>query len=758
MTQSTPSTPYGIVVILLLLCFPQSTTAQAPATHFIELQVETGHVAEFLHAGLTEISGKLCPTSVDASWCGGQGPCFLHHVNVPEVGSIQLSTDPVTIELGGLGSFTGTKIRYAQPAEVFFKTQACIEDPSCPRTSFAGQQALTLNLLLGIKNKQLCLSVDETLTPPGVLPTGLDSERCFPIDLRAFNAVAAGKLSAGMIGLTVDPSETVLAIRREFVREGDNPPLSARQAAWSDFLSGTPAPAAHGGGWRGVVSAPLIQEAVQSILHDSIDDNPATPDTLDDPLPELTLDGPITTGWEPGLAPGGAVTANFSVVADIKPKCANPIGIDVDVELGFHQQGNLLLLDGTLAWDAHDEDVALCGLVWSLISPEAMPLVLTVAGAVAERYEPELGDLGHGCTDSVSTGQAQITCEFPVNLTSVQTPGTWKGVSSLFFNLGGVAANTMGPTLHGPAGVAPSPAPPAPDALAAGITMDYGLHGGCSTLRVGWESGLAVSGDRVCDVQILDDPLSVFDIDDDDVPTWEHTSLIDVIFPNPVSTLCPSPEGDGQAKCDPGEAPLDDYWQSPYPLKVSIWTPRASWSMVGPTPSEPTAIQVMAAQSKALKEEIECMSPQTGLAGVPGLYDPRWDIDPPHFVELKQPTGLERGERTIGRVALRDVRVRFRGSPTDTHGRLRTEAVPLVMEGVAMVDARGQGRFEVPFRTNLSTDWTVRTDAAGHMSALVSGDVTSQQVNLTSALPTSMAGAGFDVQFEPGALRIRGSR
>src|SRR5690606_28958779 len=157
---------------------------------------------------------------------------------------------------------------------------------------------------------------------------------------------------------------------------------------------------------------------------------------------------------------------------------------------------------------------------------------------------------------------------------------------------------------------APPPLPRGDSLNATGVNPSYGIRGGCSNLRIGYEGTLFTMGiNRVFEIEIDQSTAAGWTVPGTD------SKLAPIILP-----VAANPEAYPQMK----------------DLRVTLFTSSGLQSVLLEAPSPVTAAQkwltylhLVGVQQQCLRWEEEMML----------RYDPRWDIDPPHhgIVEVMTP-------------------------------------------------------------------------------------------------------------------------
>ncbi len=734
-------------ILPLLLALTSPALAQ---DKFAELQIDAAPFAAFLGAAIIQEAGDLCPEPAPAQLCNGQ-TCYLDRLDVQPGGTFRRSNTAVQVTVDGdLPALSTAQLQYVQPLRAHFKSLSCIRNPSCARDDWAQVVDLHLLLDLGVSGNQLCVTPAGFLepVPADVLPSS--DPICAPLALGAIRQLAGPEMEVVARGLSANDDESVLAVRVELLQEGLASVLSApaaaalataRTNAWQAFLDGdlAAAPVTGSPSWRLHLTDDLLRTAMARRFAAAVHDDPDT-----------SLDGPVDGLWWP-FTGDGILGAHFFAEIDTHI-CPNLIGAEVHASLPLALDGDAFRVEGKVTWDTNDADVGLCGALFGgfVFAPVTMP----IAAAIADSFSPDPSELGAPAECDAVESQTEdntvdLDCTFPLALPDVRV-----GNAFLDLQLADSTPSPLGLTIHGAAhGGGPGQQIPATEATVDG-GFGYGIHGNCSAgFSQGYSGGVSLRGPRLCDTDILSDPHHVFDVEGTSETTYDGIRTnIDVDFPAFASVMCPVSPG-VWAACPPGQAPLDQYWLSPYPLTMTLWTTRGAFTVQVPGPVKVTEQQQLALSFQAVNLRVNCMAPQTGLFGIPGLYDPRWDIDPPPYLPLERVTRL--GRERIGQVALTDLVVSAPEGMLDRLGALRTRGVPLQYRATAVIDAGRAGRYRVPVTIPLSVGW--RAEGVGsRVSALRTSAAVSAAVDLTRALPSSLAGAGFTLQVPAGAIGVSG--
>lgn len=717
---------------LAALTLALAASPAAAQDRFLELQVDAPPLADFFRAQVIEQVDQLCPGPVPSALCGNQ-TCYLDHVDVLPGGSFRRSNDSVEVALGNrLPPLQTAQLQYLQPIHVALKTLACINDPACPHDSYAQAQDLTLVMNLRMKGSKLCVTPAGFLEPIPADVLGDVDEVCVPVDLGAARAVVGDGFDTTGVAISADAAADAIAIRVELLPHGitDLPAnlLAAidagRQAAWQAFLDGAISETGVGDPFRVFLTADLLSGAIRSRFARIIDD-----------VSMLEADGPITGSWTPW--PGsGRLGAHLFAEADTGV-CPNTIGLEIFANLPVSLEADGLHLDGTLSWDANDADVFLCGALFGGFV--FAPITAPIAAAIAAGFSPDPNAVASTECDAHETDDGMaLNCVLPI-----EDLALGNGTSFLRLSFDAATPSFAGLTLHGAAiggGVGQAPI----GAVQVSGSIGWGATGGCHDMHLGYSGSIQVHGARICDATIRDDQLHVYDF----ASSSPNSLAID--FPSFLATMCPY--GDAWVACPAGQAPIDQFWQAPYPMHTRILTNRGAFSFAIPAPKQPTQAQVDAAQMQMVLQRVNCMTLETGWLGIPGLYDPHWTVDPPPYEDVMQRTRL--GSQRIGTVTLSRVRVSAPELLTDRLGVLRTRAVPLTFQATAVVDAGRAGRFSVPITVPLQMDYAAQT-VLGRLTGLRSTNTVNARVDLSAGLPASLAGSTFNLALPAGAVALQ---
>ncbi|MEL6546777.1 MAG: hypothetical protein AAFQ82_19275, partial [Myxococcota bacterium] len=294
--------------------------------------------------------------------------------------------------------------------------------------------------------------------------------------------------------------------------------------------------------------------------------------------------------------------------------------------------------------------------------------------------------------------------------------------------------------------------------------ISYGVHGGCNSLRVGYGGSATIQGAApLCDVTVLSNPLEVYELQEFE-PAPGNVMTAGIKFPTIKSTLCPVGNGVYTSCTPPDMSPLDHFWLNPEPLVVRVNTRSGRRTFEVKPPNQASAQDLFYAQMEAMAAKIECMAPQTGFLGIPGMYDPRWDIDPPPFLTLMQQLGREQVK--VGVVHLEEVRAGFTQAPVAATGAMSLERTRVTIEAFATVDSE-YGAFTVPVSFEVAMAFEVEAFEDGELQLLQVSDAVAK-VDLLEAIAASgegklarefrdFEGMTFEVPFAEGAISVSAS-
>lgn len=327
-----------------------------------------------------------------------------------------------------------------------------------------------------------------------------------------------------------------------------------------------------------------------------------------------------------------------------------------------------------------------------------------------------------------------FSCKFPLVLPELKAGGSSHRSATLH-------PNTLTTTLedlvisgsvnmHGYSAVTPS-------TTISGGQLSYGISGGCSSLSLGYHGSVTASGrGGLCRALVIEnDPLHVFHI--------QHMNEIygapfdrDLIF---------------------GGTNTEAYAADPYAAKIVIHTAGGGRALpLGPV-AVPSAAEVLEQQFEFVTLKANCMAKQTGLFGIPGKFDPRWKVDPPHNLAARV-VGDIAASRRGAHVSLENVQL----EAVDRQSRPALSSFAFRDQGVrvtatAVIDFGTAGRVKLPVATTVRG--TLRGQELGRTGIVGASFAEAVTANFTVSsigLPRGVTGVSFGVDLSPEKVALQG--
>lgn len=602
--QRSRPTPWLLVsVVAIGLMIPRI----AAGSHIMELQIQTNKLITLVEQRLAEeticFDGEFeLPTE--------SGLYVLDHVEFPEDTHLERAGDGIQLVV---------------PVDVFTKTSECLHDPDCGLHNYQPDTPLRLEFVFditgeaieddeGVARPFMCirtagLRINDVPVPAGAAPglqAALESvalNTCIPISLDALRDLLAGDPTIRMIGAGADATLGRIALRIQFVDPNNlGAPLDP---SWSTFPDGIIMPSAPNSEWSLFISADLFSQTVVDRFGSDLAGKERVEVTS---APEAL--------WTPLADAGGRVKVVLGADIDVEI-CS--IGTDADITVAFSASAgspNIVHADGTLDIDLDDGDVFVCTLAGGPGFPFLLNSVVTLLKAIS--IESLL--LGSDSTlpdDCTQQGDEGFACNFPTDLPRISL-SRW----NLPFSPGGSMTTTtlfgvnQGPVLGGP--MTTTPVPPYFPLSVDTSGFNYGVKGGCSSLKLGWSCGVRLEGTgRLCEpIQVLDDPYGVFEVN------WHGAHPLGsnyIGFPGQdFEVIFPRPGSDIEAY---------SALSTPYPCKLFIRTSIGAQTFAIPGPDASTInpgesiVELSIAQANCLKE----------ITFIPHRMNPLWLVDPPPF-------------------------------------------------------------------------------------------------------------------------------
>jgi hypothetical protein len=390
---------------------------------------------------------------------------------------------------------------------------------------------------------------------------------------------------------------------------------------------------------------------------------------------------------------------------------------------------------GTVSTDAVDSDVLACGLplagVGAFLAPILFPVVEGVIAGIADDQGMPGDVLPPECTTS---NEDSFTCNFPLTLPSL----SGGGASLLHLDLHATSLVRVGSNLV----INGTTAERGPlthlhrAAIQTPVVMLHGIFGSCSGLSAGTGAQFIAQGTgAVCSpMTITNDPDHVFfSANLADVRTVPWARAVEQ-WGNP--------------------SPM------PYSAKIIVRTSGGARAVELVAAPPLPADQVDDLQRALVEAKANCMAKETGLFGIPGMFDPRWKVDPP-YDQLSRVRSYDPAWSRI------NLRARLDKLKFETLGRT-TRPIGNVFS-VPTQDVRITGVATIDFGTkygkktvNIST--VVRSDFGGKeigQTGIVTGQfpagtVATFQVS-SSTFPSGVSGVDIDLDLSPNKLELQGT-
>lgn len=721
----------------------------APWGAYRELQVDDAVFSNIVENVVDRMGSSFCAATMPCINNSNE-TCVLEQIR--STGQSYFNYGPSTqVNLDGGLIATGNEVLFHTSVELDLMTQACAHDPSCvpanctnypsclPPGAHSTHQ-VPVSFKLKTKGAEVCLELHEILygaySPSLLTNVGVPSEFCFGGELGAVDALIA-PLQSGASAITWDANQGLVAIRSDFLPPaGTNSAIDAqRLQAFNAFLSGTATPGVPGQDWNMVISGGALAKSMEHNLVNTI----ASQSKLK-PKSGGSTGSSYFLGAAVGSADAEAYTGSFCDWVDISP-------LWVSSQPSLASGGQQVDIHVEIGWDVNDWDVAKCILsnpLGAILAPISIPIGLAVANSQGlPNNIPSFGQLT--CVDgNASSGKEAVDCT-----ASVPAISTSVGGGTVNFDINGDVHSLFGWNLFGSVQTQFAPVATSNWNLSAGIS--YGVQGGCNSLSLGYGGSATLSGPvQVCDMQKVENPHGVYDIGPFEVAPG-NVKTAELTFPTIISTLCPNGNG-SYSKCPPGQSELDAFWNNPEPFVLRFTTKRGIRTFAIPAPAQASPQSELQAQILLQAAKIDCMSLQTGFLGIPGMFDPRWMIDPPPIENLIRVSQF-RGGRTqiLGAVQLTNIEVGFLEPPVALDGSLSLDAVSVIVEATAVVDA---GRsYEVPVSFQVEMGFEAQAWEDGVLELTQVTDALAD-VDLASALPREFAGASYTANLPAGTVQV----
>lgn len=734
--------------VLAGLCLAGGMLASLPASaawpHYRELQLQGTAFGGIVADAIDRIGGTMC--AVEMPCVDDQTEdCVLERVQSAGNGYFHHG-DSKLILLDGL-AVTGPRILFTIGVVLDQMRMDCATDPTCvpssctsypaclPANAYVSQQ-VPVTFELYSSGAEICLSIHEILygaVDPSLLSgAGVPDEFCFGGELGTVDALLE-PLVPGATAVTWDGSQEIVAVRTDYLPpSGTNSAITFhRFQSFDSFVEGNATPGVPNEDWNILLSGHALSEMLALNLENTL----ASESKL-----RLQENGSVGAVYLPGVAQASAdadaYTNSFCDWVDVAP-------LWISMSPSLSSDNANVEIHSEIGWSVNGWDVVECifsNPLGALLAPIAIPIGLAVANNQGPSSLPSFGQLT--CVQgTANSGKEALDCTASVPQISTTVAG-----GSIDFMLTGDSHSIYGWRLFGNILSQGFNSSTTPWHVGGGI--GFGVHGGCSSLSVGYHGSATISGPvQVCDVDIVENPHGVYDIGEFE-PAPGNVKTAEITFPTIASMLCPDPNG-GYYNCYPGQSALDDFWLDPKPMEVRLTTNRGIRTFEIAPPAQATSSDHLGAMMALLAAKIECMAPQTGFLGIPGMYDPRWDIDPAPLSDLVRVSG--RRIEQLGVVELQSVAVGFLVSPIDTAGGMSLDQVTVVVEAMALVDAGRVYRIPISFETEMGFELSVPEDGLAHFTQ-VTDSLT--EIDLSAHLPRDLYGAGFSAMLPAGTVEV----
>ncbi|MGV3619479.1 MAG: hypothetical protein ACO1OB_01605 [Archangium sp.] len=703
---------------LLACCLALVGSVAFAVTDTIEVQLPTQRVMSLLHDRARASVGCL------PSFVSNGTRIYVDHVEFPGSPTIRRSATSKTIEVNERSSFSGKTLQVTVPVKAFLKKSTTLENRDAAQDTydFTPTTSLVFELAMRAGSNSGKICADLVALEPAWSNELLESmqetlgTQCFPVKLDGFDDLLDGKVEISGRGISASSDLSTLALRLEF----GNP--NANINAWRSFNDGTLSALGRTGDNFAIgFDTELFARVIRQRFADNIDD-------------PVTLTSGITSSWLYGQP---WLQLRFDADVDVGA-CFNTIGVEpfaADMIFSLADDGQSVKLNGSTSTDLVDSDVLLCGLpyagIGALLAPILFPVIEAAISGIAAGQSVSPDDLPSECH---GTGDDSFSCAFPLVLPSLTAGGN----SLLHLDLAATSLSRSGTnlviagttTLRGPPTFEPRTFIESP------VQLRYGIHGGCGNgLHTGSEAFFRATGNGVvCKPMVLtNDPAGAF-----------------------------------------GMQGLGDIQRAPWELSIAQFAnPPAGYSatIVARTSGGARTVKLMTdaaltpGESEDLMHELvavkaNCMAKETGLFGIPGLFDPRWKVDPPYDLVSRVRSFDPSWMRATVRTRLDKVQFETLGRTTRPIGRIYSLTQQDVrVTAVATVDFGTRGGKKT---VNVST--VVRANFSGKeigSTGIVSGSFPAGtkatfQVN-SSSFPAGVSGIDVDLDLSPGALALQGT-
>ncbi len=721
---------------LLLGCLAAGATP-APAqamSRFVQLQVAAETLGELLHQRL--LQEPMCPSVIScddpnapAGSCLAADEVWLDHIAFNDGWFFQAGSDE-TIQIDADMSLEAEVLQFVQPVTIQTRTRACIEDPSC--NTFKNTYGPSLLLNVFADKGQICAQVTgfNIQAMDQYLPESVKDPLCAAMDLGDAGGLLGEGSETRAVGISPTADLSKIAFRFEMggATSPNNPEdtvdAANRLADWESFYAGNHGVASTPESFTLFITQRLLKEGIGGMLS-GIDDSD-----------ELKIDAGPWVSWDAAGGPSGKLTGEFDAHAEIGA-CLNDISLSpvlIDLPLSVDPATESIDVAGSISWDVSDWDLFLCAVTTGFFDPIASSILFGVLEDGASGMTPGDIDFPDACE---STGDTTFSCNFPVSLPILRLGAGAIAFASL--DITGSSATSGGLMLKGTA--TPHVLLQQTSVALSASSVSYGLYGGCNDLHGGYEGSVRISGfGKVCDITVSEDKLKVYGVHAAQA-LGPMPATVDIVL-YPGMGECSAPD------CIPA---TNLFWDNPYGLRVTAYTSAGAKSIYIDPPVQATSDEVFETAIERIDAKVGCMSLETGLFGIPGMYDPHWDIDPPNYDLV---TFDDRGNPSeIGKVTVIDVFGKL-GNITDERGGLNTRGVEMGLLLPAVIETRSFGNMEVELELELTSDLLATYDREGRLSRLDLSNGVSIEQDLSRYTDELPRGSMMNLSLEQTQLAI----
>lgn len=694
--------------------------AAAAVTDFIEVQLPASQVMPLL---ADRARGSI--TCLDPFTSGGE-KYVVDHLEFPAAPTLRRSPTEKTIRVNDATSYTGHPVQALLPVKTFLKKDSTLKDPAATQDQYDLQPTVSLVFDLSVRSgstsERLCASV--AAIEPAFGDDLLDSLRaaigtqCFPLQLDGLDDLLDHRAQVTGRGMSLSADQQTLAFRLEF----DEPVADA--VGWRQFGEGQLAALGQGQGEFAVgLDLGLVARVIRARFASQVGPPLTLTSGIDTewlfnaPLLHLWFDADVSTGW-----------------------CWNDIGVEpFSAQLLFTLApgGGAVRMSGDISTDLVDSDVLACGApfagVGALFSLALAPVIEGVlAGVAGDQGIP--GDVLP--TECSLTSDEAFWCDFPLALPLLDAGGP----SRLHLDLTATQLTRVGRNLVVRGGISQrGPLTAAPRVtIESPVHLSAGVFGSCSDLHVGSEGHFRANGaGEVCStLKVSADPQHVFwspTLQGTQGSPWDVT--IDV-------------------------SPTDAFTAAPYEGRIVTRTSGGARTVSLIADAPPTLAEQDDLLQRLAAAKVNCMAKQTGLFGIPGLFDPRWKVDPPVDLVSRVRSNDPVLARSTVRVRLEDVQFETLSRTTRPLGAVFSLPQQNVkVSARAVVDFGGKtGTRTVAVSTVVQA--TLSGEELGKTGIVTgrfpAGTTATFQVN-SSTFPTGIAGVDFTLDLSPRNLELQGT-